>query len=613
MDKNDPEPTLQMSDDRADRTPSLPMIRPNYNFKPFNLNQQLLIAPDLNDWLPDGHLARAISATMDVMDENGDLDRFYAAYRVNGQSSWSYHPKMMVGIIIYGWSVGVVTTRKIARAIENDVGFRYLAGNQLPDFRTIGYFIRMHEDALEGLFEVVLRMCMEVGLTKVGRVALDGRIVQANASIDRNRSADHITSQVKSIVEEMRRLEAEEDELFGDQRGDELPEDLQDPAQRKQLMDEARKRLAARLDDTSDGKGRNNETGADGAPARLFSKLENLLRSQDLLDEREREWEEGIRSKQQEKIDRWERQQGKKRGKRPMSPDEKVERERGKRFQKRKQASTPTDDLDPVESDAEWEERVRREQQKKIDHRKEEEKRTGKPPRGRHPLSPDDKVKREAEKRQKQVSKQRANDDEDEEWFDRKNAKINLTDPDSRTMKGRRGWKQAYNDQTMVDPDSHVIVGTDTVSKVNDKLQLNPMLERCKDSSGKYPDDTITDSGFHSEEAAAKAGEKTELWSTTQKDWKTRKKLREQGCPRGRIPNNLTPTERMERKLLTQKGRDMYKKRYAVECVQGQLSNRGFTRFFRRGQKKARLESSLWKSTNNILKMFKAGKLPGSA
>lgn len=612
MDKNDPEPTLQMTDDRTDRTPTLPMTRPNYNFKSFNLNQQLLIAPDLNDWLPDGHLVRAIAATVEVMDENGDLDRFYAGYRENGQSSWSYHPKMMVGIIIYGWCVGVVTTRKIARAIENDVGFRYLAGNQLPDFRTIGYFIRKHEDGLEGLFDVVLRMCMEAGMTKVGRVALDGRFVQGNASIDRNRSADNIAKQVKSIVEEMRRLEADEDEQFGDRRGDELPDDLQDPEQRKRVMEEARKRLDAKHDASYDV-GDSESNSPKGAPDRLFSKLENLLRSHDLLDEREQEWEEGIRKEQREKIEQWEKREGGRRGKRPMSPDEKVKREREARYKGRKQAPA-SPDPDPMESDAEWEERVRREQQEMIDQRNDKQKRSGKKPRGRSPLSPAEKVKRERPKREKQNRKrEKAINNQDEQSFDRKNAKINLTDPDTRPMKGRRGWKQGFNDQTMVDPDSQIITGTDTVSDTNDKGQLNPMLESCKESSGKYPDETITDAGYYSEEADRLATEKTELFSSTQKGWRTRKQLREQPSPRGRIPMSATLTDRMERKLLTKNGRKMYKKRSVVECVQGQLANRGFVRFFRRGQKKARMESSLWKSTNNILKMFRAGKLPGTA
>jgi len=611
MAENDEEATLKLAHDGTRTTPPH-RGRPNYNFKPFSLNQQLLIAPDLNDWLPDGHLARAIAATIEVMEEAGDLDPFYAAYRENGQGAWSYNPKMMVCIVMYGWCVGVVTTRKIARAIETDVAFRYLSGNQFPDFRTIGYFIRMHEDAIEALFDVVLRMCMEAGMTKVGRVALDGRIVQANASIDRNRTADHITGQVRSIVEEMRRLEAAEDELFGDRRGDELPEDLQDPAQRKQLLDEARRRLDAKSVRSKDQNDLEHNEAPRSAPDRLYSKLKALLRSHDLLYGREQEWEDGIRSEQQEKIDRWERKQGNRRGKRPMSPDEKVDRERENRFKRRKQAPTPNPDLEPAESDAEWEERVRREQQEKIDRRKEEEERSGKPSMGRPPLSPDEKVKCEGKKRRRKQRNIRRRPEKDEEWFDRNNAKINLTDPDSRSMKGRRGWKQAYNDQTMVDPDSQIILATDTVSEGNDKLQLIPMLGRCEGSSGKFPDDTIVDSGYYSENAAAVANEHTELWSTTQKDWKTRKKLREQGCPRGRIPNDATPTERMERKLLTQKGREMYKKRYAVEAVQGQLSNRGFKRFLRRGLKKARMESSLWKSTGNILKMYKAGKLPGT-
>jgi len=544
------------ADGATEATSSDPHHRnPNYNFRPYDQKQLLLLPPSLDDWLPSDHYARALSDVVDYMDRCGDLEPFYVAYRGDGQGAWSYHPKMMVKVVLYGFCIGVVTTRKIARRIETDVAFRFLSGNQYPDFRTIGHFFRIHEDALEHLFPVVLRICREVGMTTAGRVALDGRMVQGNASLEKSRTMENITRQVRSILEEARRLEAEEEALYGEDRGDELPEDLQDPKQRKLLIEEARERVnqavaqknLSGLNQTQSKRDGNAADSPKGAPGRLYDKLQGLLEAHDELIRQEDEWEEKVRHKQQEMIDQRKREEEaagrKKPGQKPLTPDEKVVQEKKKR-----------------------EERARRNRQW----------RKGKKKGG-------EKVKK---------------------------PQVNMTDPESRIMKTRNGWKQGYNDQTMVDPGSQIITASQTVSDHNDKKMLNPMLEEHKKFNGSYPDDTITDSGFYSEDAAHRASKKTELWSTTEKDWKTRKKHREKGYPRGRIPKNATPTELMERKLATKLGRMMYKERYVVECIQGQLSNRGFKRFYRRGVKKAGMESKLWKTGSNLLKMFKAGKLP---
>jgi transposase len=518
--------------------------KPNYNFRPYDQKQHLLIPPSLDDWLPPDHLARYISDIVELMDRRGDLDRFYEPYRENGQGAWAYDPKMMVKAIMYGFSIGIDTTRKIAKAMETDIAFRFITGNQFPDFRTIGHFIRTHEDALEGLFPAVLQMCQEAGLVEAGRVVLDSRVVQGNASLEKNRTRGGIVRQVRDILEEARRREAEEDAQFGDRRGDELPENLKEPAERLRIFEEARRKVMEEIEAEKEREQIETE------------------RDQTVLDH------DDVKEKQGK------RESKKKDRKKPRTIREKLQR--------------------LIEADHQLDEKDRKlmdEQQDHIDRRKEEEAATGKRKRGRKPLSPEEKLKRERSKRKKEPQ-------------------ANITDPESRMLKTRFGWKQGFRDQTMVDPVSQVILGYDVVPDENDKRQLDPMLERYKDLHGEYPDDVITDSGYFSDEAARVAETKTELWSTTQKDWKTRKAIREQGYPRGRIPKGLSRTERMERKLMTKKGREMYDLRPIVECAQGQMSNRGFTRYRRRGTKKARIESSLWKTTHNILKIFKFGWKP---
>lgn len=193
-------------------------------------------------------------------------------------------------------------------------------------------------------------------------------------------------------------------------------------------------------------------------------------------------------------------------------------------------------------------------------------------------------------------------------------SKVNLTDPQSRVMKARQGWVQGYNGQAVVDCDTQVIVAQDLVQDENDVGQLEPMLSRCEQQAGRRPDELLADAGYWSEDNAALGSEQLELYFATAKDWKLRNKLREQGPPRGRIPKDATPEELMERKLLTKKGREAYRQRKSsVEPVFGQMVMRDLTRLLLRGLGKARGEWSLWCTSHNLLKLWRAGYQPTAA
>jgi transposase len=188
-------------------------------FIPCDRDQSFLMPPDLRDWLPENHLAWFVLAAVEEM----DLYPFYAAHRVDGKSRPAYEPAMMVALLLYAYARGIRSSRVIERACVEDVAFRVVAAQQRPDHATIARFIERHEAALAGLFGEVLLLCARSGLAKVGVIAIDGTKVQANASRDANVDYEQLA---REIIEEAKAIDAAEDELYGDRRGDELPEKL---------------------------------------------------------------------------------------------------------------------------------------------------------------------------------------------------------------------------------------------------------------------------------------------------------------------------------------------------------------------------------------------------
>jgi hypothetical protein len=254
--------------------------------------------------------------------------------------------------------------------------------------------------------------------------------------------------------------------------------------------------------------------------------------------------------------------------------------DRGKRLTRLKEAKAR------LEQEAEEE---ASKQAQKIKERKEEERKTGKKKHGRKPKPPKDKPLTES--------------------------RANITDPESRIMKTRTGYVQGYNAQAVVTEDQ-VIVAADVTQEENDKQQLHPMLQQMQDelSEAGVEDSVGTalqDAGYWSEKNVQEADPKgPELLIATTKDWKQRKALREKGPPRGRIPKGLSIKERMERKLRTKRGWDLYKQRGCiVEPVFGHIKyNRGCDHFMRRGHSAVQSEWRLIAATHNLLKLWRSGK-----
>src|SRR2546428_337971 len=147
-------------------------------FRTYLPEQDLLLPPSLREWLPDDHLAYFVSDVVDQL----DLSAIESVYEEEDRGQPPYHPRMMTKILLYGYCVGVFSSRKIQKRLVEDVAFRVLAAGDLPDFRTISDFRKLHLKALEDLFQQLLRLVLEVGGLKLGRVALDGRKIKANAS-----------------------------------------------------------------------------------------------------------------------------------------------------------------------------------------------------------------------------------------------------------------------------------------------------------------------------------------------------------------------------------------------------------------------------------------------
>jgi transposase len=208
------------------------------NFIACDREQELLLPPSLRDWLPEEHLAWCV---LDAVSEM-DLAAFYASYRDDGWGRAAHDPAMMVALFVYAYAIGVRSSRAIERRCHDDVAFRVIAANRAPDHATIARFRVRHEAAIAGLFGEVLALCARSGLVRVGVVAVDGTKIAAAATHHATRSYEQIA---REILEEAARIDAAEDELYGETRGDELPAGLRTSGDRRKVLREAKQALDA--------------------------------------------------------------------------------------------------------------------------------------------------------------------------------------------------------------------------------------------------------------------------------------------------------------------------------------------------------------------------------
>jgi transposase len=206
------------------------------NFLSCDRDQPLLLPPDLRDWLPEDHLAWFVIEAVEEL----DLELFYGAYRADGHGAAAHEPKMMVALFAYAYAIGERSSRGIERRCREDVAFRVICANQVPDHATIARFRVRHEAALADLFGQVLGLCADAGIVEVAVLAVDGTKLEASASNHATRTYEQIAEE---ILAEAGRIDQAEDELYGDARGDELPDELTTRDGRRAWLREAKERL----------------------------------------------------------------------------------------------------------------------------------------------------------------------------------------------------------------------------------------------------------------------------------------------------------------------------------------------------------------------------------
>jgi len=454
-------------------------------FRPYDPDQVLLMAPVLQEWIPEGDLAHFVSDLV----ESGtlDLSAIYDSYEEE-RGYPPYHPRLMVKLLVYGYANGVTSSRKLERATYRDVAVRMLCADQHPDYRSIARFRKRHLDALGELFVQALRLCKQAKLVGLGMLALDGTKVRANASRHKAMSYERmvkketqleaeiaeIRKNVDALLDEAEQVDAEEDERFGpENRGEELPEELQ----------------------------------------RRETRLAKIREAKEALEAEAREAETARRAELEAQ------------GKKPRAPRD-----------------------------------------------------------GRDPFAPKPSTQR------------------------------NFTDPESKIMKTSDGsHHQCYSGQAIVDSVSQVIVVAELSDEAADQCQLEPAVEQLKENvqaiDAELPKGAAltADGGYFSEENVNTATEHgLDPYIAT---GRFKHDESPAPAPRGAIPKDATPKQRMARKTRTKKGRAIYSRRKAiVEPVFGQIGTVQDGRRVRiRGKPAASAQWRFHCAIHNLLKLHRAG------
>jgi transposase len=228
------------------------------SYLPYDPQQQFLLPPALEEWLPEGHLAYFISDTVDLL----DLNAFHVRYAGGGPRNQPFHPGMMVKVLLYAYASGVFSSRKIARKLHEDVAFRVLAAGNFPKHRTICDFRALHLDELAGLFVQVVKLARECGMVKLGTVAIDGTKVKASASRHKAMSYQRMIdteAELKAQIDQLMERAKQTDAAERNEPELDIPAELERREQRLKVIQAARERLEARQREADRSKGRSED------------------------------------------------------------------------------------------------------------------------------------------------------------------------------------------------------------------------------------------------------------------------------------------------------------------------------------------------------------------
>jgi len=509
-------------------------------FRPVRRDEPLLLPPDLYDWLPVDH------QVWFVLDAVAGLDTsaFRVSARLGGAGRAAYDPDMLLGLLIWAYAGGVTSSRQIERRCREDVAFMVISGMCRPDHATIARFRAAHDEAFVALFGHVLELCGRAGMGGLGYVAMDGTKIAANASMAATAGEARLRRIAEELVRKAAADDAAEDEIFGEARGDELPEALRDPTRRRELLDKLIKEAAGEAEADRVDKRRQAGEAAERVAAladelteaRLAPQRRKLLRQAATVD--------AAADRQHALVQ--------------AANDARAARQAtGARLSGTR----------PVPADQHSTVRRLRERARVLRATAENLDRTP-PPEG--------------------------------------GPTRNLTDPDCRIMPARGGaFIAGYNTQLAVAAD-HLILAVAVVTDTNDQQQFTPMLSKIDDAVGVLrhartdPDlavgTVLADAGYNSRTNLTTHGPDRLIAQSTRRQ------------PAGANPppdNSTDPHHQMARRLATDDGKALYRKRAAtVEPVHAHLKDRrGLRRFTRRGLTAANAEAHLAAAVTNLLRL----------
>jgi transposase len=502
------------------------------NFIEGRREQGFLLPPDVREWLPADHLAWFVIDAVAEM----ELSAFYAAYRADGHGRAAYEPSLVVALVLFAFATNVRSSRAIERHCRQDVAFRVITGNLVPDHATIARFICRHEQALADLFGDVLRLCDRAGLVKPGVVSIDGTRIAGNASPEVNHTFEQIA---REILAEAKATDEAEDELYGEQRGDELPEELRTAEGRREFFGRARQELKDEPEDCEHAEAEGGES----------EEVALELHAQDIVGHGRQGRDAWLREgKRQLEQHRW------------QHPDP-ISRDRPGRLLLAAERLQSDHDVE-CRSNAAYE-HYRATARDRLGRR------LSRPP---DPYTPPDVPA----------------------------GKVNTTDPDSRPIPIGFGFVQGYNAQAAVN-EQQIVLAAETTNISTDFSQLDPMVTATLDELRRAgidqpPEAVAADAGYWNEQHMDEVVANKHIPVLVAPDKGTR------GTPKRWLTSGRASWMRsvLGSEHGHQRYR---KRKETVEPLFGNTKhNGGVYRFHRRGRSKVRLEWRLLMMTHNLNK-----------
>ena len=527
--------------------------------------QPFLLPPSMTDWLPEDHLVWFVIEAVGQLDTTA----FHARAKRGGVGRRGYDPDMLLALFVYAMAHGQRSSRQIERLCHTDVAFRVICAQDVPDHSVLARFRQDHEQALADLLAATLRLAAHLGMVRLGVVAFDGTKVAANAALAANRGEEHLRKLAEGYLADAAEVDAAEDALFGDARGDQPPPDL-----RADLRDRSRRRqrIQQALDEIAAGKAAGEADAA--AAAEYTAALRDAVGGATTV-----------------------------------------------------RCGRPPKHADPVATARLRWQRARGKAQASYDAWHAKAATPGYVPHGPKPLHPDEHARVRAARAAYDTALAATSHDStshdstshDSTSHDStsgcKPVRANLTDPQSRIMKTRTGWIQGYNCQTAVSEDQFIL-HADATQDANDVQQFQPTADAVTDTAAHLAEQTgrddltigtmIGDAGYDSHTNLTATGPDRLIANATRRTTDERAAT---NPATGDPPEHATAREKMDHRLRTPEGHQLYKRRSPlVEAPNSWLKDRrGLRQFTRRGLAAARSELCLAAAVTNLLRLRTLG------